>query len=146
MRNNTSMKAWFAGLLCSGAGLCAAVPAVFTLSDPQGTAGRCAAPVSIQIDPARFPEVPLDTDQLLRIALVELDTSQPQTVPAQAGRTANPLSASVPSSAPGVPVRPVAALTWSSISPRCSLVPWGGTSGSTNDAGLGSIVTSYAFG
>jgi hypothetical protein len=72
-----------ASLLLAGVTLGRAAPLVLTVSDAEGMAGRCAAPVSATVDLSEFSDAPPAASQFRLTALEEAEPNRPAAVLAQ---------------------------------------------------------------
>ena len=77
------LSLWMASLLLAGATMGRAAPLVLTVSDAEGIAGRCAAPVSATVDLSGFSNTPPASSQFLLTALNEAGPDRAAPVAAQ---------------------------------------------------------------
>jgi hypothetical protein len=76
-------RLWIAGLLLAGITLGRAATLVLTVSDGEGTASSCSAPVSVPADLSGFPDAALRASQFRLAAVSEAYPGQATETPAQ---------------------------------------------------------------
>ncbi len=79
----TSINAWFASVLLAADLLGHAASPVFVASDTEGTAGRCAAPLSVQVDLANLLSAPSAVNRITVSLMNEPKPGQSALIPAQ---------------------------------------------------------------
>ena len=79
----TSIKAWFGGVFLTAGLLGHAAPPVFVALDADGTAGRCAAPVSVQVDLTSLLSAPSAVNRIAVTLMGEPKHAHSALIPAQ---------------------------------------------------------------